>query len=77
MQEKADFTVVMEPNDSGRRIRYGADALHTCFMQDEDGEGQVPAVTFLCSGEPKTVPAEDIESIEVTTGASVCMVCES
>lgn len=74
-EPKADLTVVMERNDNGRKVQYGADAIHTCFIPDEDG-GRKPGLVFVCSGGVKTVPAEDVDSIKVSTGAVTCMTCE-
>mgnify|MGYP006304835029 CR=1 FL=1 len=74
-EEKADLTVVMERNESVRKVRYGADAIHTCFIPDEDG-GRKPGLVFMCSGGVQTVPADEVESIEVSTGKTVCMTCE-
>lgn len=61
-----EFTVVTENGP-----RYGADAIHACTV---DGE---PAVSFMCSGEQTTLPAEDVQRIEVRTpeGGGLCMTC--
>lgn len=74
-EEKADLTVVMERNENGRRVQYGADAIHTCFIPDEDG-GRKPGLVFMCSGGVQTVPADEVESIEVNVASAVCMTCE-
>lgn len=59
---KTDLTVTMKPTaPSGRGVSYAADILVGCHTTYQ-GE---PALTFICSGSPMTVPAKDVESIEL------------